>query len=89
MLGAQTKRKNAPSLLKTHKFETIYALIVTVFSQIISSPKGATQPIDALRLLKARNGRKTALQTSSIQQFLSAATNPLPISAHFKSSHLR
>jgi len=58
MLGAPTKRENAPSLLKTYKFETIYGLIVTVFSPIISSPKGTTQPIDALRLLKARNGHK-------------------------------
>ena len=81
MLDAPTKRENAPSLLKTHKFETIYVLIVTVFSQIISSPKGTIQPINALI--------KTVLQMCSIQHFLSAATNPLPISAHFKSSHLR
>lgn len=64
MLGAPTKRENAPSLLKTHKFETIYGLIVTVFSQIISSPKGTTQPINALRLLKARNGASNVFNST-------------------------
>ena len=67
MHGAPTKRENAPSLLKTHKFETIYGLIVTAFSQIIQyvSPKGTTQPINTLRLLKARNAHKNGASNVS------------------------